>query len=52
MGAIWALVWFVCATDPVHSNHPKASSLGFGQSSDLGFLPLKGDKDHRNGFAI
>ncbi|GLJ15727.1 hypothetical protein SUGI_0258830 [Cryptomeria japonica] len=50
MGGIWALVWFLCSTDPPRSDHPKASSAGFGQSTTKGFLPLTGDKEHTNGF--
>ncbi|GAB4858160.1 Probable anion transporter 5 [Ancistrocladus abbreviatus] len=40
LGALWSLLWFRYASDPLRSEHPKAAAAGFGES----LLPIKGDQ--------
>lgn len=38
LGASWSLLWLKYASDPLRSEHPKATAAGFGES----LLPIKG----------
>lgn len=38
LGGMWSILWFIYASDPPRSDHPKATAAGFGES----LLPIKG----------
>lgn len=40
LGASWSLLWLKYASDPLRSEHPKATAAGFGES----LLPIKGSQ--------
>uniref|UniRef100_A0A0D6R7G8 Major facilitator superfamily (MFS) profile domain-containing protein n=1 Tax=Araucaria cunninghamii TaxID=56994 RepID=A0A0D6R7G8_ARACU len=56
MGGIWAFLWFKYASDPPRSDRSKASSAGFGESTNYtnsrGLLPVTVEKDYKNGILI
>lgn len=43
LGAMWSVLWFVYATDPPRSEHPKATAAGFGES----LLPIIGGQKYK-----
>ncbi|PON42242.1 Major facilitator [Parasponia andersonii] len=43
LGAMWSVLWFLYATDPPRSEHPKATAAGFGES----LLPIIGGQKYK-----